>query len=73
MKRLVASYLKRDETPGPVILAVSEGCRDIATAVVPDALPGHDDPDAVVAGLGFRAVGVWGHTNVAASVAVEPL
>lgn len=72
MTRLVASYLKKDETPDPVIMAVSDGARDIATAAMPDALPGHDDPDAVLATLGYRAVGVWRHTNVAAAVDVEP-
>ena len=72
-RRLVASYLKRDELPGPVVMAVSEGGRDIATAEMPDTLPGHDDPDAVLAGLGFRRVPGqrWRHTARAANVEVE--
>jgi hypothetical protein len=70
--RMIASYLRRDETPEPVVMAVSVGVRDIATAEIPHAHPGHEDPDAVLARLGYRRLGLWRTTNVAAAVDVEP-
>jgi hypothetical protein len=70
---MIASYLKRDETPDPVVLAVSIGATDIATAELPDGPPGHVDVDAALAELGYRPVRLWRHTAIAASVEVEPI
>lgn len=72
-ERLVASYLKRDSTPDPVVMAVSRAGVDIATTVVPERYQGFEEPDVALAELGYRRLGLWRHTARAASVDVEPV